>query len=448
MTKPGKLSISLISEVAAFFIPLLLGVYWAPVGIGFELKAAVLRCVIAGLSTLMLGVWLRAPLTRAETIFAGLFGLLALLLIVPCLTASDSVRALKDLLKLVLLFAVGLAMARALRHGRTARAFGYGMLVGSTVTALLILSAYIRHMGLTLPTYQGLRILKEVLSKTEGFPLNPISFTAFFMYLIGLCLVPPRALTGCLGFLVFAVSSFLTGSRAPLGILLLSALVATGLHLLRARSFVLRVSGCVTLLLLTVAILTSVFTVDSREMVTISEGRTVLWSVAWSKFLDKPLSGNGYESWQDDLSSRVAGGEYFHTATSLIGDGAYHNQYITLLAEEGLVGFVPAMAIVYMLLRCCRWLAWRASIPAISRYMILLGCLFLLLRATVEVPGLFGYANDPADYLAYCFVAVVVSRMSLHEERRRLTLSRLTSEPQVSHGGLRLRMPAPAGYGF
>lgn len=432
MTTPRKVSISLISEVAAFFIPFLLGVYWAPVGIGFELKATLLRCVIAGLSTLLLVFWLRAPLTRAETRFASLFGLLALLLIVPCLTASDSARAFKDLLKLVLLFAVGLAMARALRHGRTARAFGYGMLFGSTVTCGLILSAYIRHMGLTLPTYQGLRILKEVLSRGEGFPLNPISFAAIFMYLIGLCLAPARALTWCLGVFVFAVSSFLTGSRAPLAILLLSALVATALHWLRAPSFVLRVSGCVTLLLLTGTIWAAVVTTDSRKMVTFSEGRTVLWSVAWSKFLEKPLFGHGYESWEDDLLPRIAGGEYFHTSTSLIRGGAYHNQYITLLAEEGLVGYVPAMVIVWMLLRCCRWLAWRTSILAINRYMILLACLFMLLRAAVEVPGLFGFANDPADYLAYCFVAVVVSRMSLHEDRHRLPVSRLTEEPQFS----------------
>src|SRR5215469_4006479 len=160
MTTSGKLSISLISEVAAFFISFLLGVYWAPVGIGLELKANLLRCAIAGLATLLLVIWFRAPLTRAETKFAALFGLLALLLIVPCLTATDSARAFKDVLKLVVLFAAGLAMARALRHDRTARAFGYGMLVGSAVTAGLILSAYIGHMGLTLPTYEGLRILK------------------------------------------------------------------------------------------------------------------------------------------------------------------------------------------------------------------------------------------------------------------------------------------------
>lgn len=428
MTTSGKVSIALISEVAAFLIPFLLGVYWAPVGIEIELKAAALRCVIAALAILLLVVWLRAPLTRAETTFAALFGLLALSLLVPSLTATDPGRAFKDLSKLVLLFVVGLAMARALRHDRTARAFGYGLLVGSYVVTLLILNAYIGHMGLSLPTYQALRVLKEVLSRGAGFPLNPISFTAIFMYLVGLCLVPPRALTWCLGGVVFAVSSFLTGSRAPVGILLLSALVAIGVHQLRARSFVLRVSACLTLVLLTGAIAAAVYTVDTRELVTVSEGRTVLWSLAWSKFSDRPLSGYGYESWRDDLASRVAGGEYFHTSKSIIRDGAYHNQYITLLAEEGLVGFVPAMAIVWMLLRCCRWLAWRTSIPAINRYTILLGCLFLLLRAAVEVPGLFGYANDPADYLAYCFVAVVVSRMSLHEDGRRLALSRLINE--------------------
>jgi hypothetical protein len=40
-------------------------------------------------------------------------------------------------------------------------------------------------------------------------------------------------------------------------------------------------------------------------------------------------------------------------------------------------------------------------------------CLFLCVRALVEIPGLFGYGQDVTDYLAYVFVAVVASRMSL-----------------------------------
>jgi len=155
MTAPAKVRIAVISQAAAFVIPVLLGVYWAPIGIGFELKAIVLRGAMAGLATLLLVFWFRAPLTQAEIMFAGLFGLLAVLLIVPCLTATDPPRAFKNALKLVLLFAMGLAMARALRHGRTARAFGYAMLLGSALSALLVLNSYIGHMGLSLPTYQG-----------------------------------------------------------------------------------------------------------------------------------------------------------------------------------------------------------------------------------------------------------------------------------------------------
>ena len=418
MTAPAKVSTAVISQAVAFVIPLLLGVYWAPMGMGFELKAVVLRGAMAVLGALLLIFWFRAPLTQAEITFAALFGLLAVLLIVPSLTATDPARAFKNAFKLVLLFAIGLAMARALRHGKTARAFGYAMLLGSALTAALVLYSYIGHMGLSLPTYQGLRVLKGALSKA-GFPLNPVSFTTFFMYLIGLCLVPARPLTRCLGVFVFTVSSFLTGSRAPLAIMLASVLVATTLHLLRSRSLAMRVSGWVSVLLMTAAIAASLLMVDSRKMQTISEGRTDLWSLAWSKFLDRPLSGYGYESWRDDLSSRLVGGEYFRKST--ITDGAYHNQYITLLAEEGLVGFIPAMVIMWKLLRCSCWLARRDWIPSINRYVIMLSCVFMLLRAGVEVPGLFGFANDPADYLAYCFLAVVVSRMSLDEDRRRLT---------------------------
>jgi hypothetical protein len=50
----------------------------------------------------------------------------------------------------------------------------------------------------------------------------------------------------------------------------------------------------------------------------------------------------------------------------------------------------------------------------------LFACLFLLLRANVEVPGLFGYAQDPADYLAYVFMAIVVSRFSTEEDCARV----------------------------
>jgi O-antigen ligase len=414
-----KSSVTMIAQFAAFMIPLLLGVYWAPIGIDEGVKAMLLRGALVALVTLLLLLTFRAPLTRAELTFAALFGVLALLLIVPTLTATDPVRAIKDDSKLVLLFPLGLGMARALRNARTAKAFGYAMLLGSAITAALIVIVYVQHMGLTLPGYEAVRKLKG-LALRQGIALNPMGFTSFFMYVVGLCLVPPRKLTWCLGLFVFAASSCLTGSRAPVAIMLLSAALAAISHLLRHRTLAWRVSAWVAVLLLAAALVECVAGIDAKKMSSLAEGRNDLWPVAWSKFVERPITGFGYESWRDDLLSRFAGDRLEALAMEKNPEGGYHNQYLTLLAEQGLVVFVPVMIILWTLLRCCTWLASRTWIPSINRHMIMLSCLFMLLRAGVEVPGLFGYANDPADYLAYCFLAVVVSRLSLHEDRRRL----------------------------
>jgi O-antigen ligase len=432
-----KSSGALIAQLAAFMIPLLFGIYWAPIWIEENVKAMLLRGALIALVALLLLLTSRAPLTRAELTFAALFGGLAVLLIVPTLTATDPIRAIKDDLKLVLLFPLGLGMARALRNPRIAKTFGYAMLLGSAIAAALIFYVYVQHMGFTLPGYESARRLKGLALK-QGIALNPMGFTAFFMYVVGLCLVPPRKLIWSLGLFVFAASSCLTGSRAPAAIMLLSAVLAAISHLLRHRKLSLRVSGWAAVLLLTVGLVQCVAGIDAKKMSAIAEGRNDLWPVAWSKFSERPISGFGYESWRDDLLSRFAGDHFEAIAMEKNPEGGYHNQYLTLLAEQGLIVFIPVALICWTLLRCCIWLASRSWIPVVNRHMIMLGCLFMLLRAGVEVPGLFGYANDPADYLAYCFLAVVVSRLSMHEDRRRLA-SVLPERPGIvaAHGNNR-----------
>jgi O-antigen ligase len=145
-----------------------------------------------------------------------------------------------------------------------------------------------------------------------------------------------------------------------------------------------------------------------------------LWSVGIQKFVERPLFGYGYESWRDDLVSRLPGeyGLTFDLAKNL--GGGYHNEYISLLAEEGLIGVLAASLILWLLMRSTWLLAFRRWATVGTRQWALLACLFLLLRANVEVPGLFGYAQEPADYLAYVFLAIVVSRFSAEEDYARL----------------------------
>jgi O-antigen ligase len=99
--------------------------------------------------------------------------------------------------------------------------------------------------------------------------------------------------------------------------------------------------------------------------------------------------------------------------------GGYHNEYLTALAEHGLLGFVAVVSLFLFLFRCSWNLAFRRSLTWKRRQWALFGCLVLLFRAAVEVPGLFGYAQEPSDFLAYLFLAIVVSRISVEEDYSR-----------------------------
>jgi len=413
ITGRGNPTVSLLSQSLAFSIPAFLGIYWPLYIWAPTVVPMALRCGILSSSLALLIFWYRAPLTRVETNFLLLFGAFFVALVVPSLTATDVPRAFTDVLKLALLCGIGLVLARSLRDARTAKAFGYGMLLGSIAPTLQIVIVYVKHLGLTVPTYEHLRLLKGLVSKHEGIALNPIAFTALFMYIVGLCLVRRTKLIWGLGAFVFLVSATLTGSRAPAAIAVLSFYVFLTWSSLQSKSLFVRVSGLLVFVAVSASAMGTVLALDADKLASITEGRSDLCRVAWSKFMQRPISGFGYESWRDDLVSLLPG-KYVNLTAQIAtrNAGSYHNQYLTILAEEGLIAFIPAVAIIWTLLKYCHWLATYKLISATNGRLIMMACLFMLLRAGVEVPGLFGYSQEPADYLAYCFLAVVISQAS------------------------------------
>ena len=157
----------------------------------------------------------------------------------------------------------------------------------------------------------------------------------------------------------------------------------------------LRIVSIFLVLVLTAAGIVGVASVSPQQLSRITEGRWEIWSVAVHKFAIHPLWRNGYLSVEDDPTYIV---------------GGYHNEYLTALAEQGLIGFAAVMYLFGSLLRRCYHLA----IDPLSRnqngQLILFTCLFLMFRALVELPGLFGTAQGPADFLAYIFLAIAMSR--------------------------------------
>jgi O-antigen ligase len=408
-----------VSGLAAAAIPLILSLYWiafwvAPDSMGLPLRVSTLACAL-----FLAFLWYRAPLSHAEANLLRVLVLAAVLWFIATLTATSRAHAFSGWIKMVLLFVFCAGVARALRHPPTARVFGLSLLAGAGILGLFILFTYVQYVGFTIPTFKAAREFKGTVL-TLALPLNGIAFAAVFSYLCGLCLVPGNWLLIALGIPLFAVCTFFTGSRAPLAILGASVFVLICINGLRSKSSSWRIaSGALALSGLLGAAAVVMLSSDPG-LYAASEGRSHLWSVGIQKFTERPLFGYGYESWRDDLVSRLPG-EYDLTydLAQKFG-GGYHNQYISILAEEGLIGALAAGLIIWLLVRSSWLLAFRRWAVAETHQWALFSCLFLLFRANIEVPGLFGYAQEPADYLAYLFLAIVVSRFSAEEDYARL----------------------------
>jgi O-antigen ligase len=397
------------------FIALILGIYWPLYAASPDIAVAILRPAIMGGCFILMLVWSNLPVSRAEMTMSVLMAVQCVLLLVPTLAATDPVRAFEDWAKLVILCILAVIVARALRNDDTANWFAVVLLGTAVILTLMTIVAYLKYMGPVVPTYISARAFKGIALK-NGIPLNAIPFASVLAFLCSMCLARfHRRYLYAIGVVIFVVSIVLTGSRTPLAISVLSGLVLILLRSLRSPRLFTRFVSYATTVAITIAMAFFLSYTSFSQMSSLSEGRWDLWSVACEKFVEHPVFGSGFESWRDDLVSRLPG-EYSLTASIEKNiAGGYHNEYLTLLAEQGLVGFIPTMLVFFYLFRCSWKLAYRNCALWTHGGWALFTCLFVFFRASLEVPGLFGYGQEPADYLAFFFFALAVSRVSREE---------------------------------
>jgi O-antigen ligase len=236
-----------------------------------------------------------------------------------------------------------------------------------------------------------------------------------------MCLLRNAKFLWFLGLVLLAISSLLTGSRTPLAVVGVSGLMLLAINALRSRRLLVWFAGAILAAAMVVGAVFAITWSSPRELSTVTEGRWDLWTVAAHRFSERPLLGNGYLASEDD-PTYIPGG--------------YHSEYLTAFAEQGIVGFAAVLYLLWFLLRCCWSLAFRHSYTWHNGQWALFGCFFLLVRASVEVPGLFGYAQEPADFLAYAFLAIIVSRFSREEDYLRSATS-LSPVVSASDRGIR-----------
>ncbi|MFL6415991.1 MAG: O-antigen ligase family protein [Bryobacteraceae bacterium] len=433
----------LLSRALGFTIPLLLALHWPVIAchVNAVLMLTALRVALLGASLVLLLIWTGTGTSHSELKWAFVFSGFLVVYLASALCGTHIGRGLQDWIRVATAMFVGFGSARALRHPPTAKAFGVSLIVASLISCGVVLFTYWHYMGFRAPGYESLRIFKESALRGSGVALNPLAGAAFLFCLMGMCMLPSSRILNSIAVFVLIVVGGLTGSRAPIALLVVCGGTLLFIKSTRSRDLTHRVSAWGALLLAVVVVVVTLSLATPYKISASTEGRYDVWTVGWAKFVERPLIGHGPESWRDDLFSRLPGYYKETGALQRLKAGGYHSEYVTLLAEGGLLCFLCGLAVLALLVRESLRVAFHSETRRYRGELIVFTSLFLCVRALIEIPGLFGYGQDVTDYLAYLFVAIVASRTSLLE--RDTATTRETGAVSFASARAALRFAAP-----
>ena len=445
-------------------IPVFIGVAW-PVGmVRPQIMNVLFRPAILSVALVLAVMCGQVRTSMAELKLAQRLALLSALWLCTAFAATDVQRALAGWLKVSLMCMLALLLSRALRNAMAARAFGHGMILSAVITSAFTLYMYFHVMGAAIPTpevagqYKGHVLRLGVSTNVEGF-------TGMMTFILAMCLLPtsrfrrpvrqPESETSpgpppsvssavarwSLGAILLFICTVFTGSRTVLAMCVFGGFAVALSKGTRSRNTFVRYQAFSICAVMVIGIPLLMSVASFKQMSDITNGRWDLWYVAVQKFSERPVTGYGFESVQDDLYARQPGVYPVPKRPDGKFPGGYHNEYLATLAEEGLIGFIPLVALFCFLMKSCwqlaflKWQTWQCGVwPLFTGFV-------LLIRACDEMGGLFGYANSGPDCLAYIFLAIVVSRFSIEEERASAVVRSLNF-PAASLSGAALRQPS------
>ena len=213
---------------------------------------------------------------------------------------------------------------------------------------------------------------------------------------------------GCLWLLSMAALA-VNGTRgAWLGVLLL--LLVLGVALLRKQKKVLVLGGVVLLLLLGIAgqnqgLQERVATLGDASFQSNSE-RLLMWQSAWNMFLDQPLTGVGAQNY-----ARQYQNQYISPLAKERDQMHAHNNFLQILAEQGLIGFTAFVLLFGIIL----WRGWQGMKKnSFWGYMLFFATLGLLLQGLTE----FNFGNSAVIRLYWLLAGIATVGIRLEQEEK------------------------------
>lgn len=268
----------------------------------------------------------------------------------------------------------------------------------------------------SLENVSNLAAFKYDMTMRYGINPNPLSFAVLLAFMLTWCSKEEGrpAWFWVYSFIVW-ISILLSGARTTLAIVAGAALIV---FLLRKpiKGFALLPVGFLILAIFFASAVLAHDLIGVELLLSLSEftsGRTELWMVAMDKFFERPWLGWGASTWNLDLWRYMSAYSSDLERWDALGSGAFHNAYLTHLAEKGLIGFCLQMTLLAYLVKAAFRLYWSRvglqgadrSVAVMAPYLVVL----VLLRSLSETGGLLGYANGGVDFMAYAAVGLILA---------------------------------------
>ncbi len=149
-------------------------------------------------------------------------------------------------------------------------------------------------------------------------------------------------------------------------------------------------------------------------------GRAALWQTAMRAWPQQPLFGFGPGSFQAVIHANL-GKAYLtspdqYTELYQLQAGGFHNLWLSVLVERGVVGLVGLFASWCLLLGFA--LRHGGGLPGARRVLVFTVLVTLFLRGQVELAGLFDDAGDPIDAIIMMAIGLTFPQASLRPRFR------------------------------
>jgi O-antigen ligase len=406
---------------AVVLLPLALSITYLPLPYGSIITRVLILVSVAP------GVFYAAQgLRRTEAWWAGITSLYLLATIVSALFATDFSEAFLDFGRQAYIVFVSLSLMLSLRNPVSRALLASGMVFVAVVGALKIFDVYVSYAGFSLGGLADLRGFKSYAQDSLTVAMNPLSFAVLLAFLLAYPALSQRRWIAATTTVLVLVAMVLSYSRTTLLVLLLGSLVVGLIAAIRRQPVWLRrtvyplaAAGLVVAGVYLLPYANSFF--YPYELNELTSGRLQIWAAAWDKFVDAPLTGNGADS---TLTSSVNAVAYLPVYDLWIQDnfrsavemGYFHNIYLTVLAQKGLIVFIPSMVMAAFLIRQ----SWRlhahkarlskrdAAYATVAPFIVF----FILLRGLSEHAGWWATANDTVDYLSYVAASLIVAMVA------------------------------------